>query len=82
MSGDKTKVEAVLNHVQITDLFLNAPDEPSDAQVEYLGMLLKDIWLLKLRRDFPHLDIQVDFYWHDREALDDAQITVYCQRHP
>ena len=80
LGGNKTHVEQVINHRHITDLFLNAKDEPTPEQVEYLGKLLQKIWALKLQSDFPLSGIQVEFYWHDREATDDAQITVYCQR--
>ena len=80
LGGNCTAVEGVMNHVHITDVFLNAPEVPTDEQVDYLGHLLKDMWSLKLRRDFPHLDVQVDFRWDDPEASDTAQLTVYCLR--
>ncbi|WP_425146657.1 hypothetical protein [Deinococcus sp.] len=80
LNGNKTRVEAVINHRHITDFFLNAEEKPSLEQIEYLGELLRKIWTLKLQNDFPLSDVRVEFYWNDREATDDAQITVYCQR--
>lgn len=80
LGGNRSAVERVMNHVHLTDLFLNAPQPPTDAQVDHLGHVLQDLWGLQLRRDFPHLDVQVAFEWDDPEASDTAQITVYCQR--
>lgn len=77
---NRTAVEKVMNHVHITDFFFSAPEEPTNEQIDYFGALLKDMWSLKLRRDFPDLEVQVEFWWDDREASDTAQITVYCQR--
>ena len=81
LNGDRTRVEIVVNHRHITDFFLNdEAGKDSPDQVEYLGNLLQKIWTLKLQNDFPLSDVRVEFYWNDREATDDAQITVYCQR--
>ena len=80
LNQDRSAVEKLVNHRHITDFFLNSPTAPTPEQVEYLGFLLQDMWRLKLQRDFPHLPIKVEFYWHDREASDDAQITVYLER--
>lgn len=80
LQGNRMAVEGVINHVHIKDLFLNAPEIPTDEQIDYLGHLLGDMWLLKLRRDYPHFNVQVDFRWDDPEASDTAQITVYCLR--
>ena len=80
LEGDKTRVELVMNHRHITDFFLNTPEQPTPEQIEYLGKLLQQIWTMKLQNDFPLSGVRVEFYWHDREADEDAQITVYCQR--
>lgn len=78
--GNKTAVESVMNHRHITDFFLNAEEQPTPEQIAYLGHVLRDIWYLKLTHDFPHLDIQVEFYWKDVEFDEDAQLFVYCCR--
>lgn len=80
LNGDKTAAESIINHRHITDFFLNAEEEPTEEQIAYLGLLLRDIWLVKLHRDFPDLEVQVEFSWLDREANEDAQLFVYCQR--
>lgn len=78
LDGNKTCVEAVINHVHITGLFYSTEQE-SPEQIEYLGKLLQKIWTLKLQTDFPLLNVRVEFYWHDREFDEDAQVIVYCQ---
>lgn len=78
--GNRTAVEGVMNHRHITDLFLNAQEQPTPEQIAYLGYLLRDIWKFKLTKDFPHLDVQVEFYWRDQEFDQDAQLLVYCRR--
>lgn len=77
---NRTAVESVMNHRHVTDLFLNDPEEATQEQVEFLGSVLREMWEAKLRRDFPHLSVQVDFHWQDREASDDAQLYVYLNR--
>jgi len=52
-NGDKKRVEAVMNHVHIRDLFPNTDESPTHDQIVYIGRLLKEIWGCKLQRDFP-----------------------------
>lgn len=80
LKDDRTAVEKVLNHRHLTDFFLNSTTSPTPEQVEYFGHLLREMWLTKLHRDFPQLPVRVEFYWNDKEATDDAQITVYLER--
>lgn len=62
--GDRRRVEAVMNHEHVHDIFvgmLNVGEEPLPAQVDHLGRLLCDMWCTKLRRDFPDLNVTVNF---------------------
>lgn len=80
-NGNRTAVERVINHVHILDLFLNRDPNPTSAQVILAGRLLRDMWGAKLKRDFPALNIVVDF--PDAEAFDDLldyEISVYQAR--
>jgi hypothetical protein len=69
-------VEALMNHLHIADLHCNqAP--PAEAQLRYLGRLLKEIYEAKLARDFPDLGFTVSF--NDEPGLDpiDYQLTFH-----
>jgi hypothetical protein len=79
--GDKTRVEAVMNHQHIVDLFSRSHHEsPTREVVLYLGRLLKEIWQTKLNRDFPGRKITVDFREDDSKDLLEYQITFYQER--
>jgi hypothetical protein len=79
LKGNRSAVEAMLNHVHISDIHCNIM-EVSEAQLRYLGRTLKAIYEVKLRADFPDLDFAVDF--NDEPDLDlvDYQITFYQRR--
>lgn len=64
--GGTRAVETVMNHIHIADIHCNA--ESTEEQLRYLGRVLKDIHLLKLRRDFPGTEFQVSF--NDEAGLD------------
>lgn len=57
--GNRIAIEAVMNHVHIADIHCNV--EATEAQLRYLGRILKDIWDTKLRRDFPDIRFEVSF---------------------
>ena len=65
-SGGRASVEAVMNHVHIQDIHCNV--EPTEAQLRYLGGVLKDIHEVKLKRDFPDLRFVVSF--NDEPGVD------------
>jgi len=80
-SGDKTRVEAVMNHQHIVDLFSRSHHErPSREIVLYLGRLMKEIWQVKLNHDFPGRKITVDFPEGDPGDLLEYQITFFQER--
>ncbi len=76
-NGNKQSVEAVLNHIHITDLFQVGQLSPSEAQIKHLGSKLKEMWLAKAKADFPNKNISVEFYEGDSSDLVEYQITLF-----
>lgn len=78
--GDRRGIEAVINHVHISDIHFGT--EASEAQLRYLGRTLKAIYETKLARDFPDLAFTVDF--NDEPGLDpeDYQLTFWQSEAP
>jgi hypothetical protein len=64
----RASVEWVMNHVHMADIHHNAVEEPNEAQLRYLGRILKEIHEVKLRSDFPGLRFEIDF--NDEPGLD------------
>ena len=63
---DRASVEAIMNHIHIADIHCNV--QPIEAQLRYLGRVLKDIHEVKLQRDFPDLRFTVSF--NDQPGFD------------
>jgi hypothetical protein len=80
LEGDKSRVEAVINHLHIMDMFQNDA-APSEEVVIHIAGVLKDMWSCKLQRDFPERHFQVDVYDGTSESLLDYEITFF-QRSP
>jgi hypothetical protein len=79
--GDKARVEKVMNHRHIVDLFSRSHHEPPTREaVLYLGRLMKEIWQTKLTRDFPNRRIAVIFLETGVEDILDYQITFFQER--
>jgi hypothetical protein len=78
--GNKTAVEAVMNHEHILDIFPNPPNKPSREIVLYVGRLLKEIWQAKLDREFPGRRIKVSFPEEFSEDLLYYEITFFQER--
>jgi hypothetical protein len=76
-NGDRRRVEAVLNHMHITDLFGDRGERPTHEQVLYLGRLLRDMWAVKLSHDFPKRSFVVSFPEEERESLQDYEVSFY-----
>ena len=70
-------VEALLNHLHIADLHYNADQPSSEAQLRYLGRILKATYEAKLARDFPGRSFMVEF--NDEPGLEPLgyQLTFY-----
>jgi hypothetical protein len=78
--GNRTAVEAVMNHEHVLDLFVNAEPKPTREMVLYIGRLLKEIWQAKLSRDFPGKAITVSFPEDYSEDLVEYEITFFQVR--
>jgi hypothetical protein len=64
---EREAVEWVMNHVHPIDIHSNEA-EVGEAQLRYLGRVLKEIHEVKLRADFPDLCFEVEF--NDQPGLD------------
>jgi hypothetical protein len=80
MNGDKTSVEAVMNHRHVSDLFCNANPKPARPVIQYVGRLLRDAWQAKLDREFPDRRILVTFPEDDWEDLLQYEVTFFQER--
>lgn len=76
--GDKTAVEAVMNHWHIKEMFCSAT--PTREMILYVGRLLKDIWQTKLNRDFSSRSITVSFAEDFEEDLLNYEISFFQNR--
>jgi hypothetical protein len=72
---DRVAVEAVMNHVHIADIHCNV--EATEAQLRYLGRVLKEIHEVKLRRDFPDVRFTVSFNDEAGLNLIDYELTFW-----
>ena len=73
--NQKHKVERVLNHLHLEDIF--ATVKPTHHQLEYLGPKICEMWKAKAKTEFPQLDIVVEYYPGDEANLSEYQITLY-----
>jgi hypothetical protein len=79
--GDQKRVEAVMNHQHIVDLFSRSHHEPPTREViVYIGRVMKDILQAKLNRDFPSRKVTVTFAEDGVGDLVDYQITFFQER--
>lgn len=67
--GDRSKVEGMMNHRHMLDLFHHDSDSATAEQLDYLGNVLREAWEAKLARDFPVRKFTVTF---DRGSADDV----------
>ena len=79
--GDRRAVESVMNHRHVFDYFSHHGGSATEAQIVYLGRLLRDIWQAKLARDFPGRKFVVDFFEGPFEDLIQYEVT-FCQEAP
>jgi hypothetical protein len=79
-SGNRRAVEAVMNHQHVADMLMGMFNEgvrPSREQVLYLGRVLREMWLAKLKRDFPQLEAVVILTEEFQGDLNCYEITVF-----
>lgn len=62
LKGDREKIEAMINHVHVYDLFLNSSKEGINPQTyEHIGRTLLKCWSCALRETFPDKHFQFDY---------------------
>ena len=74
---DKKTAEATTNHIHVLHLF--GTELPTRELVLYVGRLLKEVWQVKLQRDFPDRKFTVSFPEEDDLELIDYEITFFQQ---
>jgi hypothetical protein len=79
---DKTAVETVMNHVHILDLFNDMYSEPKPTRelILYVGRLIKETWLAKLKRDFPNRKVTVSFPEQHCDDLMQYEVSFFQER--
>ena len=77
LNGDKRHVESMMNHRHIVDVLPASVDKPTQGLVVQLGLLLKELWEAKLKRDFPTRHFCVSFPLDESTVLTDYEITLY-----
>lgn len=75
--SDRQSLEAVLNHRHVFDYFSHYDGSATEAQILYLGRVLKDIWQAKLARDFPGRSFVVSFPEGPFEDLFEYEVTFW-----
>ncbi|MEM6900450.1 MAG: hypothetical protein AAF583_11825 [Pseudomonadota bacterium] len=75
-NGDKTAVEAVMNHLHVAHLHINE-DDPTEEQVRYLGRVLADIHKTKLESEFTDRNFKVVFNDESGLCLDEYELTFW-----
>lgn len=82
MNGsDRAATESVMNHLHIVDIQHAGCTDASKDKIQILGNTLKEIYMTKLRYEFPERNFCVDFYApEDQELLIDYQISFWTQR--
>jgi hypothetical protein len=78
--GDRSKVEGMLNHLHIADMFPSDTYEPTAAILKYLALLLKDMWESKLLRDFPERRFTVEVSEGSDSDLLGYEVTLFQER--
>jgi hypothetical protein len=74
---DKRAVESIMNHHHISELFVNAPPEPSRRLVNETGLMLEDLWQTKLHLAFPKRTFVVKYFADEPPSA--SEIT-FCQK--
>jgi hypothetical protein len=75
--GNKSSVEAVMNHLHLDSIqYLGCPDATPE-RLAYLGNVLKSIYEVKLRNDFPNRTFVVSLNDSPKEDISKYQLTFY-----
>lgn len=82
LDGSLTKVEAVMNHLHVNDLFLNTPSDdnlPSSVNMRFAASLA-GCWRAAAATQFPDLPIQVECDTDIDPDVHDYEVTLFVQR--
>jgi len=80
--GDKKSVEWVVNHLHISDIQYHGCEDISEDKIVFLGGILKEIWVAKLKWQFPERPCEVEFFEpEDRKDLVQFQISFWQKKH-
>jgi len=73
----RAQIEAVINHLHLADIHYDSTAQPSEAQLRYLGRILRECIAAKLKQDFPERSFEVVF--NDEPDLDptDYEVTFW-----
>ncbi len=76
-NNDRRAIEAVINHIHLIDIHGDPEAEPTEAQLRYLGRVLRETIGAKLKQDFPERAFEVVF--NDEPDLDliDYELTFW-----
>jgi hypothetical protein len=73
---DRRAIEAVINHVHLLDIH-NNETPANEAQLRYLGRVLRETLEAKLNRDFPDLSFEVVFNDEPDLELIEYEVTFW-----
>ena len=74
--SNRVATQAVMNHIHIIDLFPNS-SPPTILQLNHLGQILFEIWKCKLAREFPGLEIEVEYHEGSEEDPYAYELTFF-----
>lgn len=78
--GNIGAVQGVMNHRHIGDMFQSEKRcNLSIIQVEYLGRLLVEMWGTKLRKDFPHLNFEIELCDFDGKDVVSPSVSFWVK---
>jgi len=78
----RESVEKTMNHLNIADIQHFECDDISRDKLVFLGNLLKEIYDVKLRWQFPHLRCRVEFFVPtDEDDLESYQLSFWQEAH-
>ena len=78
--GDRSAVEAMINHRHIADIFVQEEDRLTVSMELAVGRLLQETWAAKLRQDFPNKKFTVSLPEGDPTDLISYEISFFENR--
>jgi hypothetical protein len=75
--GERWKVEQMLNHEHLIDLFSERYRQGQSDKIIYLARVVREMWEAKLKLDFPNRSFVVDLHVPPTDDIAEWQITFY-----